>query len=111
MVGVSGAFRASQPLRSVGSHGTSAHPRSQRLGLPLATCSSPPTWRGRLGVSRTWLYAAAKDGRIPAVRIGGPDGPLRFVPEDLERWLDHARAAWGPGQTSAATLRNLNEAA
>src|SRR5215210_9241750 len=59
----------------------------------------------RLGVSRTWLYAAAKDGRIPSVRIGGPDGPVRFVPEDLEAWLDEARAAWRPGDSSAATLR------
>lgn len=63
----------------------------------------------RLGVSRTWLYAAAKDGRIP--RIGGPDGPLRFVPEDLEAWLDEARAAWRPGDMSAATLRRMSEAA
>lgn len=60
-----------------------------------------------LGVSRTWLYAAAKAGRIPAIRIGGPDGPLRFVPRDIERWLDDARAAWRPGDTSAATLRRL----
>src|SRR4051794_40788241 len=29
----------------------------------------------RLGVSRTWLYAAAKDGRIRSIRIGDPDGP------------------------------------
>jgi excisionase family DNA binding protein len=33
----------------------------------------------KLGVSRTWLYDAARDGRVPAVRIGGPTGPLRFV--------------------------------
>ena len=65
----------------------------------------------RLGVSRTWRYAAAKDGRIPSVRIGGPDGPLRFVPEDLEAWLDEARAAWRPGDMSAATLRRMSEAA
>src|SRR5438045_9726022 len=32
-----------------------------------------------LQVSRTWLYDAAKDGRIPSVRLGGPDGPGRFV--------------------------------
>jgi excisionase family DNA binding protein len=65
----------------------------------------------RLGVSRTWLYAAAKDGRIPSIRIGGPDGPLRFVPEDLEAWLDEARSAWRPGDSSAATLRRMSEAA
>jgi excisionase family DNA binding protein len=52
----------------------------------------------RLGVSRTWLYDAARDGRIPSIRIGGRDGPLRFVPEDLQRWLDEARAQWTPGQ-------------
>lgn len=44
-----------------------------------------------LGVSRTWLYDAAKSGRIPSVRIGGPCGPVRFVREDLEAWLDEAR--------------------
>ena len=44
-----------------------------------------------LGVSRTWLYDAAKTGRIPSVRIGGPGGPVRFVREDLEAWLDDAR--------------------
>ena len=58
-----------------------------------------------LGVSRTWLYDAAKAGRLPSVRIGGPGGPLRFVPEDLDRWLDEARAAWRPGDRSAATLQ------
>ena len=38
-----------------------------------------------LRVSRSWLYGAAKDGRIPSIRLGGPDGPLRFVKEDLAR--------------------------
>ena len=38
----------------------------------------------RLQVSRTWLYAAAKSGRIPSVRLGGADGPVRFVEEDVE---------------------------
>src|ERR1700737_4453926 len=58
-----------------------------------------------LSVSRTWLYDAARDGRIPSVRIGGPDGPLRFVPEDLDRWIDAARAGWRPGDSGAAPLR------
>jgi excisionase family DNA binding protein len=57
----------------------------------------------RLAVSRTWVYDAAKTGRIPAVRIGGPDGPLRFVPEDIERWLQDARVNWLPGQPAVAT--------
>jgi excisionase family DNA binding protein len=47
-----------------------------------------------LAVSRSWLYAAAADGRIPSVRLGGPEGPLRFVQSDLTEWLagqPHAR--------------------
>jgi excisionase family DNA binding protein len=57
----------------------------------------------RLRVSRTWLYDAAKQGRIPSIRIGGEYGPLRFHPEDIERWVDDARAAWGPGRPSQPT--------
>lgn len=57
----------------------------------------------RLSVSRAWVYDAAKVGRIPAIRIGGEDGPLRFVAEDIERWLDDARATWAPGSRTIAT--------
>jgi excisionase family DNA binding protein len=52
----------------------------------------------RLAVSRAWVYEAAKSGRIPSVRLGGVDGPLRFVPDDIERWLAEARSAWVPGR-------------
>jgi excisionase family DNA binding protein len=62
----------------------------------------------RLGVSRAWVYDAAKAGRIPSIRIGGEDGPLRFVPEDIDRWLDQARAAWRPGRPAAATRRPIS---
>jgi excisionase family DNA binding protein len=58
-----------------------------------------------LGVSRTWLYDAAKAGRIPSVRLGGPDGPLRFIEQDLDEWLERARQAWRPGDSSVRTLR------
>lgn len=51
----------------------------------------------RFGVSRSWIYEAAKTGRMPSIRIGGADGPLRFVPQDIERWIEEARAAWTPG--------------
>ena len=44
-----------------------------------------------LGVSRSWLYQAAIEGRIPSVRLGGPEGPVRFDPEALERWLEAAQ--------------------
>jgi excisionase family DNA binding protein len=54
-----------------------------------------------LAVSRTWVYAAASDGRIPSIRLGGPEGPLRFVRTDVEQWLQKARAEWTPGRSSS----------
>lgn len=54
---------------------------------------------GRLGVSRSWVYEAAKDGRIPCVRVGGPDGPLRFIEHDLDEWLELARRGWLPRES------------
>lgn len=50
-----------------------------------------------LQVSRSWVYQAAADGRIPSVRLGGPEGPLRFVEEDIDNWLAAARERWTPG--------------
>src|SRR3954451_5523696 len=57
----------------------------------------------RLGVSRSWVYDAAASGRIPCVRLGGPDGPLRFVSEDVEKWLEQARRNWLPGNSDSQT--------
>jgi excisionase family DNA binding protein len=56
----------------------------------------------RLGVSRSWIYEAAKAGRIPCIRLGGPDGPVRFLPGDVDAWLDEARRAWLPGEDATA---------
>jgi excisionase family DNA binding protein len=67
------------------------------------TLMKPTALAAQLGVSRSWLYEAAKTGRIPSVRIGGEDGPLRFVPEDVQRWLDDARANWMPGRSTRTT--------
>jgi excisionase family DNA binding protein len=69
----------------------------------LVDLLKPAEVAARLGVSRTWLYDAARDGRIPPIRIGGREGPLRFVPQDLQRWLDDARARWTPGRPACAT--------
>jgi excisionase family DNA binding protein len=44
-----------------------------------------------LGVSRSWLYDAANSGRIPCVRLGSPDGPVRFRLRELEAWIDQGR--------------------
>jgi excisionase family DNA binding protein len=63
----------------------------------------PSEVAAQLAVSRSWLYDAAKTGRIPSIRIGGEEGPLRFVPEDIQRWIDDARAAWSPGRPTVAT--------
>ncbi len=46
-----------------------------------------------LQVSRSWLYDACKRELVPHVRLGGPDGPLRFVAADLERWVAEQRRA------------------
>ena len=73
---------------------------------PELALIKPTALAAQLGVSRTWIYDAARDGRIPSVRIGGPDGPLRFVPEDIEAWIDAARAAWRPRGSVRATLRD-----
>ena len=56
-----------------------------------------------LGTSRSWVYEAAKRGDIPSVRLGGEDGPLRFVESDIRSWIDDARARWRPGRRPVAT--------
>ena len=61
---------------------------------------SPAGWR----VSRSWLYDAAKCGRVPHVRLGGADGPLRFIEGDLLAWLTEARAAWSPGRGAGVAV-------
>jgi excisionase family DNA binding protein len=70
---------------------------------PLISLLKPSELAAQLGVSRSWLYDAAKAGRIPSIRIGGEEGPLRFVPEDIQRWIDEARAAWAPGRPTVPT--------
>jgi excisionase family DNA binding protein len=45
----------------------------------------------RLKVSRTWVYDAAKSGRLPCLRLGGAEGPLRFDHSEIERFLNNSR--------------------
>jgi excisionase family DNA binding protein len=68
-----------------------------------ATLLKPTEVAEQLGVSRAWLYEAARLGRIPSIRIGGADGPLRFVPEDIAHWIDEARERWVQGREPPAT--------
>jgi excisionase family DNA binding protein len=72
------------------------------------TLLKPAEVASRLAVSRTWLYDAAKAGRIPSIRIGGEHGPLRFVPEDIDRWLEEARSAWLPGKGPVTTRQSAD---
>ena len=65
----------------------------------------------RLGVSRSWVYDAAATGRIPCVRLGGPDGPLRFLPGDVDAWLEDARRSWLPGRPVNQAARRPTDAA
>ena len=67
-------------------------------GLMIEELMKPSEVALMLRVSRSWVYDAAADGRLPAVRLGGPDGPLRFIREDVEQWLESSRAAWTPGR-------------
>jgi excisionase family DNA binding protein len=71
-----------------------------RFDADRSTLMRPNDVARLLAVSRAWVYEAARTGRIPSIRIGGDDGPLRFVPEDIERWLDAQRAEWTPGVRS-----------
>jgi len=85
-------------------------PASAEAPAPqLETLLKPPDVARRLGVSRSWLYQAAKEGRIPSLRLGGEEGPLRFVEADLREWLDCARASWQPGDTTRDTMRRVAE--
>jgi excisionase family DNA binding protein len=65
----------------------------------LPTLLRPNDVARQFAVSRAWVYEAARTGRIPSVRLGGDDGPLRFVAADLEQWLAEARATWRPGRS------------
>ena len=85
--------------------------RRSEIGEVVTDLLKPGEVARRLQVSRTWVYDAAKAGRIPSVRLGGADGPVRFVEEDIERWLERARQAWRPGETGAQTLRRARRAA
>jgi hypothetical protein len=64
-----------------------------------------------LGGLRTWLYNAAKSGRVPCVRLDGPGGPVRIVEGDLVEWLEAHRAGCLPGDSlrrRPAALRPLS---
>ncbi len=74
-----------------------------------ATLLKPSEVARRLAVSRSWVYAAAAEGRIPSIRVGGPTGPLRFVESKVDAWLSHqdqqhAREASGEAGDSGRSI-------
>jgi excisionase family DNA binding protein len=92
------------------SHRVTDRPRVDRRNgdAPVSTVAMllrPMDVARILGVSRSWLYEAAKDGRIPCVRLGGEDGPLRFLEADLAAWLEQARSGWLPTDRGPRTVR------
>lgn len=59
----------------------------------------------RLGVSKTWVYEAAADGRLPHLRLPGEKGqpgPVRFDADAVDAWLENQRRNWRPGRGVAA---------
>jgi predicted DNA-binding transcriptional regulator AlpA len=64
-------------------------------GEPLVTASVVARW---LGVSQSWVYMKADAGVLPHRRLGGDDGPVRFVPMEIRDWLEHQRRGWLPGR-------------
>ena len=101
---------------AIGDHapGTGGTPSATASAYPLPTTASAPLLKPaevaqRLGVSRSWLYEAAKEGRIPSIRLGGDEGPLRFHEGDLAAWIASARQCWQPGDTTADTLRRVRD--
>jgi excisionase family DNA binding protein len=67
--------------------------RGQQFSVHVMTYQllKPEEVRQLLNVSRSWLYDAANDGRIPCIRLGGAGGPLRFERATLERWIADSR--------------------
>jgi len=92
------ATRPSSDTTSVSAH---QPPLDDAPALP--TLLRPNDVVRLLAVSRAWVYEAARTGRIPSVRLGGDDGPLRFIASDLEQWLADARACWRPVAPSRKT--------
>lgn len=58
------------------------------------------------GMSRSWVYKATDQGIIPHVRIGRNK---RYVRAEIEAWLEGARRAWRPGDSTGDALKRAGE--
>jgi len=66
----------------------------------------------RIGMSKPWVTAAARKGLIPHYRLpnvmgAGDRCPLRFDPDEVEDWLERARCAWRPGDSTVTALERV----
>jgi predicted DNA-binding transcriptional regulator AlpA len=77
---------------------------SDRSGMRRDRLLKPAEVVDRLGVSRAWLYEAARTGRIPSVRLGDERGPLRFIEDELDDRLARARALSSGGGNDPARV-------
>jgi excisionase family DNA binding protein len=93
-------YRTEQFSTAAGLSGTPTRRASAFRPVPMADEPQTPDLSDllkpaevarRLKVSRSWVYDAAADGRLPSIRLGAADGPLRFVRTDLEQWIEDAR--------------------
>jgi excisionase family DNA binding protein len=55
-----------------------------------------------LQVNKSWVYEAARDGRIPHVRLGRY---VRFEPEEIEAWLKTQRSEPLPNRSRSVNLK------
>ena len=55
-----------------------------------------------LNVSKSSLYAMTRSGRIPAIRVGSM---FRFVPAEIEAWLELVAQSYNVLPTDGATFR------
>jgi excisionase family DNA binding protein len=76
-----------QPLQRRGRRFFPARHRSSARPSPLLTADDVAR---RLGVSRDWVYAQSRIGRIPTVRLGRY---RRYRRESIEDWLNEIERA------------------
>ena len=52
------------------------------------------------------MYLKAEAGVLPHRRLGGDDGPVRFLQAEIDAWLEEQRRGWLP-----AAVRRTGSAA
>ena len=63
---------------------------SENGSSPLAEVLTPTEAATLLKVRPSWIYEAARTGRLPYLKLGRH---LRFLRSDLEQWLVEQRVA------------------